>query len=376
MKKIFLIFSLSILLLFTLTSCGREGGSYYALSRVKSQVKNDYISFGYGGIVKNNKYDKLTYQKLFDEKNVSIDKVKKIDDYIYLLGKSDDNICFSKYNPNEDNYDNYKISQKDVKSFYSWILDDGFLVITYKEDYIDMLYHIDFDFNVTSQMLTDDQEILTGYVASEEYGVFPEYLKLGDTEKMLRNIWIYKDNNIYSVNVNLNYSLSYFAQYEYIYDNYFVITTAGKQMIVFVYNLETDEIVYEVNNQLYYDNSVIDYLEAKFKEEENKIDYIYNDIPSMPDLESVNNYSSINKIIKKYNNNAKISYSYEFDNNDGNLYYLVRTKVKIYSIIITDGGMTYNKQLDPTYIFMYNEQENKISYLGYSMDSLLLLYVN
>ena len=386
MKKL-LLFSSIILLLFTLTSCSYEGGSYKALSKVKSQVDKEYVSFGYNGIVINNKYNKITYSKIFDEKKARLEDIKQISDYAYLTGKSDNNLCFAKYNLKDDTYENYKIEFEIHYNAYSYILDDCFLVIQYFENKIDMLYYIDFDFNVTTQILTDDETISTSRIANNKYGVFAQYLKIYNdenrNERKLRNLWIYKDNNIYSVNINMDYRLSYFD--EYIYDNYFVITTAGKQMIVFAYDLKTDEIIYgeydkykeydktEEYDKTYDPNSeIINYLYTKLNEDgyEN-----YQDIPSMPDIEDVKNYTSVNKIIKKYNNNAKMGYSYEFDNNDGNLYYIVLTYVEITTIIPTDAGFSYTRELDPRYIFVYNEQEDKIYYLGYSMGSLLLLYV-
>ncbi len=381
MKKILFIISIFVLSLFTLTSCGHQGGSYSKLSKAKSQTGQDYISFGMDGIVINNKYKTITYDKIFNEKKTEFIRIRQIDDYAYIIGKSEKNLCFAKYNLKNDEYVNYKFEYEKSNSLYGWVLDDGFLVVNFQINKTDILYYLDFDFNVTTQILTSDENVYSSSFADDKYGVFCEYLNIYEDDshsycinKILNTVFICYGNNIYKINIYIN-NLQYQSIREYIIDDYYVIT--GNDDILFLYNLKTNELVYTTNDQVT-DDELIDLLRIlsiKIISKKEEYPIYYPDIPSMPELENVDNYSSIKKIIKKYNNGSKIGFSYKKQGNDGNYYYIVNTYVEIYTFFPTDAGFSVSKELEPCYIFLYNKDENKISYVGYSYGELLFFYI-
>lgn len=352
MKKFFGLI-ITLLLLFSLSSCGKASKSYDKLSKIKNEIGKSYITFGEEGIVIDGDYKKITYDDIFDC-DINLIDVKKIGDYAYLVGYKSNYYYLSKYNLNDDTYETNKFEVEKGKSD-ECLVESGLYIINYGENHVDTAYYIDLEFNVYSQILTEIPNCYTDMIHNDSNAIFAVYDATGDDVYL--DYGYYFDNGF--VKIEFPQTIHYDKMVSldsYLFDNCYV--EGRNHTAKYIYDFKT--------NNLSFNDKVID---DKIKEY-----YIKNDvdIPKFNDVKR--DYKFFNQLIDSYCYRAELSalnYIYKFDDK---YYYGVRTGYNYTDLSTFFGAYTY-EVLEPIYIYYYDEINDKALYVGYSKGNLKLLYV-
>lgn len=376
MKKIWGVF-LIFLSLFMLASCSTQK-SYKKLSEMKSEIEEGYISFGRDGIVVDGDYNKLTYKDIFDI-DICIDSGKRVDDYLILVSLTKDYFYHTKYNLKDDSMIKNKMELKNGGNSKLYEYKDEYVIINYGDNNIDTAYVIDDDFNIKTQILTNVSGTYS-VICIRDYGViFGEMVR--DTNKnleYLKQMFLYKDNEFKSIEIDnpISYTIKYSLSHAFsiaIAENYYVEYIDNFE-VTFIYNLDTNEvefnacdkrdnISYKYDEDLY--SGISDYI---------KVSYGYNRIiDDMPDFKDVKKNKDFYMIIRAYNREADIQYASTRKDYYGNDYYIIHTNCPLHQIIWISDSSTVD--LEPSYIFRYNEETNDITYVGYSKGDLIFFCI-
>ncbi|MCR4898037.1 MAG: hypothetical protein K5892_02310 [Acholeplasmatales bacterium] len=355
MKKVcFLI----ILLLSTisLVSCGAST-SYKNLSKVKNEIDENYITFGKDGIVLNGNYNELSYDDFFDDYGHV--EAYQSRDYIVAVTVSNGVFYQTNYNVNDKTFIKKEMELENSKSSTLICSNKYTGLISYGNDYVDTAYVIDVDFNIESTILTDDSNVITSVEKNNDSIIFT--LKKNGSYKDI----IYYNHEFYELGWEENPG----GNYVRIIDNYKVTTRMSrdnKPEIRNIYDFANNEMIYPFDNsKLDIEKPIYDYINKEIEEEANYF---------LPRFTDVKKGKKFNGIIHSYCSSAKWNSSSRLKIDD-NYYYNVTIHRDISYIPWLFRGDTDYEDLDANFVFRYNQDNNDLSYVGYSKGELNYLFI-
>ena len=140
----------------------------------------------------------------------------------------------------------------------------------------------------------------------------------------------------------------------------------NKPEIIKIYDFTNNEIIYPLDNsKLDIEKPIYDYINKEIEEEANYF---------LPRFTDVKKGKKFNGIIRSYCSSAEWDSSSRLRIDD-NYYYNVTIHRDIRYIPWLFRGDTDYEDLDANFVFRYNEDNNDLSYVGYSKGELYYLFI-